>query len=130
LVAGFLQALANFAFSWVAWLGVNHAALTFAITAENFTSAIGTVVFVAYLSALCTTPAYTATQFALLTALSAFGRTQLAAITGIVATAVGWFWFFALCAAASIPGLVILWILVERGNFEQIEKKERAAAAG
>ena len=130
LVAGFLQALANFAFSWVAWLGVNHAALTFAITAENFTSAIGTVVFVAYLSALCTTPAYTATQFALLTALSAFGRTQLAAITGIVATAVGWFWFFALCAAAAIPGLVILWILVERGNFEQIEKKERAAAAG
>jgi len=43
---------------------------------------------------------------------------------------VGWFWFFALCAAAAIPGLVILWILVERGNFEQIEKKERAAAAG
>src|SRR5262249_16323904 len=127
LVAGFLQAPANFAFSSVAWLGVNHAALTFAITAENFTSAIGTVVFVAYLSALCTTPAYTATQFALLTALSAFGRTQLAAITGIVATAVGWFWFFALCAAAAIPGLIILWILVWRGNFEQIPMKERSA---
>jgi MFS transporter, PAT family, beta-lactamase induction signal transducer AmpG len=129
LVAGILQALANFAFSWVAWLGVNHAALTFAITAENFTSAIGTVVFVAYLSALCTTPAYTATQFALLTALSAFGRTQLAAITGLVAAAVGWFWFFALCAAAAIPGLLILWVLVGRGNFEAIERKERAETA-
>ncbi len=124
LIAGILQALANFGFSWVAWLGVNHAALTFAITAENFTSAIGTVVFVAYLSALCTNRAYTATQFALLTALSAFGRTQLAAITGYVAAAVGWFWFFALCAAAALPGLVLLWVLIKRGDFESIERKE------
>ncbi len=126
LIAGILQALANFGFSWVAWLGVNHAALTFAITAENFTSAVGTVVFVAYLSALCTNPAYTATQFALLTALSAFGRTQLAAITGYVAAAVGWFWFFALCAAAAIPGLALLLVLIARGDFAEIEARERA----
>ena len=128
LVAGILQALANFAFSWVASLGVNHAALTFAITVENFTSGIGTVVFVAYLSALCTNRAYTATQFALLTALSAFGRTQLAAITGFVAAAVGWFWFFVLCAVAAIPGLALLLILIARGNFAVIDAKEKAEA--
>ncbi len=104
LVAGILQALANFTFSWLAWLGVNHLGLAVAISTENFTSAIGTVVFVAYLSALCTSPAHTATQFALLTALASFGRTTLSSITGYVAEATGWMMFFALCAAAAIPG--------------------------
>ncbi len=129
LVAGVLQAVANFTFSWQAWLGVNHAALALTISTENFTSAIGTVVFIAYLSALCTSPAHTATQFALLTALASFGRTTLASITGFVAAATGWVVFFMLCAAAAIPGLLILWILVERGAFEAIDKKERAEAA-
>jgi MFS transporter, PAT family, beta-lactamase induction signal transducer AmpG len=129
LVAGILQAVANFAFSWQAWIGVNHAALALTISTENFTSAIGTVVFIAYLSALCTNPAHTATQFALLTALASFGRTTLASITGFVAAATGWVVFFALCAAAAIPGLLILWILIKRGNFEDIERKERAEAA-
>jgi PAT family beta-lactamase induction signal transducer AmpG len=129
MVAGILQALANFTFSWQAWLGVNHAALALAISTENFTSAIGTVVFIAYLSALCTSPAHTATHFALLTAVASFGRTTLSSITGFVAAATGWVVFFALCAAAAIPGLLILWILIKRGNFEDIERKERAEAA-
>ena len=80
-------------------------ALTFAITVENFTSAIGTVIFVAYLSALCNNPLHTATQYALLTALAAVGRTYLSLGAGYLADAAGWAWFFAICAAAAIPGL-------------------------
>jgi MFS transporter, PAT family, beta-lactamase induction signal transducer AmpG len=130
LVAGILQALANFTFAWLASIGVNHAALAVAISTENFTSAVGTVVFIAYLSALCTSPAHTATQFALLTALSSFGRTTLASVTGFVAAATGWVWFFVLCAAAAIPGLLVLLVLTARGDFAAIEQKERAEAAG
>jgi PAT family beta-lactamase induction signal transducer AmpG len=128
LVAGVLQAVANFTFSWLAWLGVNHTALAIAISTENFTSAIGTVVFIAYLSGLCTSSAHTATQFALLTALASFGRTTLASITGFVAAATGWVMFFALCAAAAIPGLALLWLLTKRGDFAEIEARERVAA--
>ena len=40
------------------------------IGVENFTGGIGTVIFVAFISGLCRDRAYTATQFALLTALS------------------------------------------------------------
>jgi PAT family beta-lactamase induction signal transducer AmpG len=130
LVAGILQAVANFTFSWLASVGVNHGALAIAISTENFTSAIGTVVFIAYLSALCTSPAHTATQFALLTALASFGRTTLASITGFVAAATGWVSFFALCAAAALPGLAILWVLAKRGDFAAIERKERLEEAG
>ena len=130
LVAGILQAVANFAFSWQAWIGVNHAALALTISTENFTSAIGTVVFIAYLSALCTNSAHTATQFALLTALASFGRTTLASVTGFVAEATGWVTFFALCAAAAIPGLLVLWILIKRGDFEGMDHRERAEDRG
>ena len=70
-IGGVLQAAANLAFSWQAVVGHDLAWLTFAITVENFTSAIGTVIFVAYLSALCRNPLHTATQYALLTALAA-----------------------------------------------------------
>ena len=127
MVAGILQALANFTFAWQAELGVNHAALVLAISTENFTSAIGTVVFIAYLSALCTSPAHTATQFALLTALASVGRTMLASPAGYIAETTGWVWFFIICAAAAIPGLLLLWLLTKRGDFAEIEAKERAA---
>ena len=104
-IGGLLQALANLAFSWQAVLGHNAAWLTFAIIAENFTSAIGTVIFVAYLSALCRNPLHTATQYALLTALAAFGRTYLSSGAGFIAAAAGWAWFFAVCALAGLPAL-------------------------
>ena len=84
-IGGVLQAVANLSFSWLALVGVNQWALAFAITAENFTSAIGTVIFVAYLSALCQNPLHTATQYALLTALAAVGRTYLSSGAGYVA---------------------------------------------
>ncbi|HVX92271.1 MAG TPA: MFS transporter [Xanthobacteraceae bacterium] len=122
-IGGILQALANLAFSWQAVIGVNATALAFAITVENFTSAIGTVIFVAYLSALCRNPLHTATQYALLTALSAVGRTYLSLGAGFIAAATGWIWFFIICALAAIPGLLLLGWLQRRGHFAELEKQ-------
>jgi PAT family beta-lactamase induction signal transducer AmpG len=92
------------------------------VVTENFTSAIGTVIFVAYLSALCHNPLHTATQYALLTALAAVGRTYLSAGAGYVAGATGWVWFFAICALVAIPSLVLLAFLQWRGHFAEVEK--------
>ena len=107
----------------VTYVGKDIAWLSFAITVENFTSAIGTVIFVGYLSALCRNPLHTATQFALLTALSAVGRTYLSSGAGLLAEATGWGWFFAICAIAGIPGLLLLAWLQARGHFETLAKK-------
>jgi PAT family beta-lactamase induction signal transducer AmpG len=117
-IGGILQALSNLSFSWQAVLGHNAVWLTFAIVAENFTSAVATVIFVAYLSALCRNPLHTATQYALLTALAAFGRTYLSSGAGFLAAAAGWAWFFALCAVAGLPALVLLAFLQQRGHFD------------
>src|SRR5271170_809759 len=118
LLGGVLQALANLAFSWQAIVGLNAAWLTCAIVAENFTSAVGTVIFVAYLSALCRNPLHTATQYALLTALAAFGRTYLSSGAGFIAASSGWPWFFAICAAAGLPAMVLLAWLQYRRHFD------------
>ncbi len=121
-IGGLLQAAANFAFSWQAVVGKDLAWLSFAITVENFTSSIGTVIFVGYLSSLCKNPLHTATQFALLTALAAVGRTYLSAGAGYIAVATGWAWFFAICAFAGIPGLLLLAWLQRRGHFDGLGK--------
>src|SRR5882672_1482990 len=120
LLGGFVQALANLSFSWLAVVGVNQWALALAITAENFTSAIGTVIFVAYLSALCRNPLHTATQYALLTALAAVGRTYLSSGAGYVAKATGWPLFFAICVVVAVPSLILLAWLQRRGHFETL----------
>ena len=119
-IGGVLQAVANLSFSWLALSGVNQWALAFAITAENFTSAIGTVIFVAYLSALCRNPLHTATQYALLTALAAVGRTYLSSGAGYVAKAAGWPLFFAICVLVAIPSLILLLWLQRRGHFDEL----------
>jgi MFS transporter, PAT family, beta-lactamase induction signal transducer AmpG len=120
-IGGVVQAAANLSFSWLALIGVNEWALAFAISAENFTSAIGTVIFVAYLSALCQNPMHTATQYALLTALAAVGRTYLSSGAGFVAKATGWPLFFAVCVAVALPGLLVLAWLQRRGHFDALE---------
>jgi PAT family beta-lactamase induction signal transducer AmpG len=120
-IGGLLQMASNFVFSWQALVGVNAAALTVTIVVENFTGAIGTVIFVAYLSALCGTRAHTATQFALLTALAAVGRTTLASGGGYIAEATGWAVFFAVTALAALPSLALLWWLQQRGHFARLD---------
>jgi MFS transporter, PAT family, beta-lactamase induction signal transducer AmpG len=116
-IAGILQMSSNLVFSWQAIVGVNNAALAVTIGVENFTGGIGTVIFVAYISSLCKDARHTATQFALLTALAAVGRTVLAANAGYAAEAFGWVTFFAITALAAIPGLALLWWLQVRGHF-------------
>ena len=119
-IGGILQSVANLAFSWLAIVGHDLLWLTIAITVENFTSAIGTVMFVAYLSALCRNPLHTATQYALLTALAAVGRTYLSAGAGYVAFNTGWAWFFVICALAGIPSLLLLAWLQAKGHFKNL----------
>jgi MFS transporter, PAT family, beta-lactamase induction signal transducer AmpG len=124
-IGAIVQGLANFGFSWQAVLGHNAAWLTFAIVLENFTSAVATVIFVAYLSALCRNPLHTATQYALLTALAAVGRTYLSSGAGYIVTGVGWAWFFAICAVAGVPALVLLAFLQHRGHFDGLLPAEK-----
>ena len=119
-IGGVLQAVSNLVFAWLALVGTNQWALAVAISAENFTGAIGTVIFVAYLSALCQNPLHTATQYALLTALAAVGRTYLSSGAGYVAEATGWPLFFVISVVVAVPSLILMAWLQRRGHFEMV----------
>ena len=125
-LGGILQSVTILLFAWQAVVGMDAATLTFTISVQYFTDAIGTVIFVAYLSALCGNPLHTATQYALLTALTAAGRTVFSLGTGYLAHATGWVWYFLICMSAAIPGFLLLAYLQRRGHFATLAHKPAA----
>jgi PAT family beta-lactamase induction signal transducer AmpG len=127
-LGGVLQTITILAFSWQAIAGHDAVTLTFAITIQYFADAIGTVIFVAYLSALCGNPLHTATQYALLTALTAAGRTVFSLGNGYLAHATGWAGYFLVCAAAALPGFVLLAYLQRRGHFAALARRPEPPA--
>ena len=118
-----LQMASNLTFVWLGYQVPTPGALTVAIVIENFTGAIGTVIFVAYLSALCRDPLHTATQYALLTALASTGRTLLSGGTGYVAASIGWPAFFIATTLSALPALALLVWLQRRTHFAELDKE-------
>jgi MFS transporter, PAT family, beta-lactamase induction signal transducer AmpG len=111
LWCGLLQMLSNLMFVWLAHTGYNMQVLTLTIAIENLSSGMGMAAFVSYLSLLCNV-AYTATQYALLSSLMAFGRTLLSSSSGWFADQMSWGPFFLLTTAAALPGLfLLLWMI-------------------
>jgi PAT family beta-lactamase induction signal transducer AmpG len=65
---------------------------------------------VTYLSSLCS-PAFTATQYALLSSLALLGRTVVASSGGVLSEKIGWARFFLFTSVVGLPALVLfLWI--------------------
>ncbi len=121
LLALLVQMLSNLGFAALALLPVANAALSAVIVIENLAGGIGTVIFVAYLSALCRSPLHTATQFALLTALASVGRTIVASQSGYAVEALGWPAFFLATTVAGMPALVVMAWLARRGHFAGLD---------
>lgn len=77
------------------------------ITLENVTGGMGTAALVALLMALCN-QRFTATQYALLSALSAVGRVWVSPFSGVLTEAMGWPMFYIFSAVMAVPGLAML----------------------
>lgn len=106
-IFGALQALSTAGFAVLANLGYSIPGLTWVIAFEDFTGAMGTAAYAAYLASQ-TDKRFTATQYALLTSLMALPRTFLAAPTGWMAETMGWSTFFVFCTVAAVPGMLLL----------------------
>lgn len=104
---GLLQALTNLGFMVLAWYGKSYAGAVMVIGMENFAGGMGTAAFVALLMALCN-HRYTATQFALLSALAAIGRVFVGPPAGHLIAWVGWTQFYFITFLVALPGLVLL----------------------
>ncbi len=129
---GVLQAVSNLAY-WLIAVAPNHIVLmAFGVALENLCGGMGTAAFVALLMAFCNAR-FTATQFALLSALSAVGRTYLAGpLSPPLVEAYGWPVFFLVTVVIAVPGLVLLWWLREgiRKLDEPVAEAEPQATQG
>lgn len=108
MLFGILQAIANLCYWLLAVTPPHLASMGMAVFVENLCSGMGTAAFVALLMALCHS-GYSATQFALFSALSAVARVYVGPFAGWLADSWGWAWFYAFSIAAGIPGLIILY---------------------
>jgi PAT family beta-lactamase induction signal transducer AmpG len=119
LVALILMAVSNLSFAWLAWVGHSKLLLAFTIGFENLASGIGGVVVVAYLSALCNL-AFTATQFALLTAAaSVVGRVVTGTTAGSLIEMMGYVQFYLLTTVVALPGVLLYLFMLRAGLIEQ-----------
>lgn len=106
-IFGVVQAVAILGFAWLAEAGANPLVLALVIGFEAFGVSLGTAAFVAYI-ATATDPRYTATQFALFTSLAAVPRTFINSSVGYIVDVTGWYYFFIICFALALPGMLLL----------------------
>jgi PAT family beta-lactamase induction signal transducer AmpG len=125
LIGALLQMGSNAMYVVQSLVGHDLTVLTATIAFENIAGGIGSAAFVAYLSALCSRT-YTATQYALLSALAAFARNFVVSAGGAVADWFGLLWFFVFSIGLPLPGLVLLAWLMFRGRPRDVPVEETA----
>lgn len=110
---GILQLSSNLLYAWLAFVGKNITVMSMAIFGENFCGGLATVAFVVFLMNLCDRR-YTATQYALFSAVASLGRIFIGPISAVLVQHIGWIDFYILSAIVGLPALVILYFLNPR----------------
>jgi len=110
---GILQAVSNLAFMALSIIGKSYPVMIFAVGLENICGGMGTAAFVSLLMALCNTR-FSATQYALLSALASVGRVFVGPPSGYLVACLGWPKFFFVTFLAAIPGLLLLYFLKDQ----------------
>ncbi len=110
--AGIAMAATNLLFAILAWSGKSELLFATAVVADDLTTAISTVIFVAFISMLVDRT-YTATQYALLASIGTAGRTLFAASSGAVVDWLegDWGTFFVITTCMVGPSLICLWAI-------------------
>jgi len=121
MLCGVLQSAGNLFYVLQAVGGHRLAYLALCVAAENLTGAMAGVALVSYLSSLCS-PAFTATQYALLSSLASVGRTLVASSSGLLAETLGWVPFFVVTTVVTVPALLLLVWIARRENAGSAQK--------
>ncbi|GJD47974.1 Anhydromuropeptide permease [Methylobacterium crusticola] len=106
LVGGITSAASNLMFAWLALAGHDLPLLIASISIENFAGAFAGTALIAYMSSL-TSPAFAATQYALLSSLYALPGKFVGGLSGFAVEAMGYPAFFAMTSSIGIPVTIL-----------------------
>ena len=124
IIAGILMASTNLLFSALALYGKSELLFATAVILDEITSAVSTVVFVAFISILVDRT-YTATHYALMASLATFGKNVFSAFSGFVVDKLeflnstenlhnDWAVFFVITFLMVFPSLIFLWFIKDK----------------
>jgi PAT family beta-lactamase induction signal transducer AmpG len=113
IVFGVAQACTNLLYMWLALAGSKFWLMLLATGLDTGVGGMGQAAFIGFIVSLCSA-SYSATQFALLSALAAVPRTVLGWVAATVVSSVGWAQFFVITFATAVPGLTLLVLLRSR----------------
>jgi PAT family beta-lactamase induction signal transducer AmpG len=120
LTFGVAQAATNLLYMWLALAGKKFWLMVLATSVDNLAGGMGQAAFVAFLMAQCSA-SFSATQYALFSALASIPRVVMGAIAGQVVARIGWANFFVVTFATAMPGLALLILL--RRRLAQLETR-------
>ncbi|MDT8397974.1 MAG: MFS transporter [Pseudomonadales bacterium] len=109
LVGGIAMSSSNLLYALMAQVGPDPGLFVITLLIDNFTQAFATVAVISFMSYFASRT-YTGTQFALMSSISNFGRTTLAAGSGVIVDALGgnWSLFFIITTVIVVPSLILL----------------------
>ena len=107
MIFGVFQAIATLGFSVLALFGDNLYLLMTVISMENLAAGMGYTAYLAFIANM-TNKQFTATQFALMTALMSLPRTLFSGFSGYLVEFFDWELYFVFCSLIAIPALIIL----------------------
>ena len=128
---GLVQITTIFGFSILSEAGDNTWVLATVLFMEYVGVGLGTIALVAF-TARTTTPAFAATQLALLTAIAVLPRTVASASSGFIIEAIGYTSFFYLCMLFAVPGMLLLFKVApwnDLGGESQAKLDEKSEAS-
>lgn len=126
LIFGLLQALTNLGFMLLSVSGKSYVLMVAVIGAENLCGGMGTIAFVALLMAMCDRR-FSATQYALLSALASLGRVYVGPAAGVMVDSLGWTAFFFFTFVIAVPGIAMLWW--QRTRIEALDRSPASASS-
>jgi PAT family beta-lactamase induction signal transducer AmpG len=112
-ILGLVQMLSNLAYAIVAMTNAGRPGLYTAAVIETFCGGLGTAAFLSFLMFICDRD-NAATEYAMLSAIFAIGRTIAVTLSGVLAENLGFAPYYWLTAALALPGLALLPLIRER----------------
>ena len=113
IIFGIFQAIATLGFAVLASAGDNIYLLIIVVSLENLAAGMGYTAYLAFIANM-TNRGFTATQFALMTALMSLPRTLFSSYSGFLVEILDWELYFIFCSLIAFPALIILMKLNRR----------------
>jgi MFS transporter, PAT family, beta-lactamase induction signal transducer AmpG len=125
LIFGIGQSLTNLMYTVLALSGKKLWLMALATTLDTGVGGMGQAAFVGFLMSLCNS-SFSATQYALLSAMASIPRVTTGAVAGTLVSVIGWPKFFIVTCLTAVPGLILLVFL--RRPMQELAARDSADA--